>query len=165
MVNKSDMAPRFDHDLIGRACGNGDPRAIAILCENIIVLADGIQSALRSRPPASKHAVARGTAISDSEVANFAYRMLKACERHGKPPPRELVDLFQKILHQDRPPHRRHRRWVQREEARRYLEKHPTASARELARHVNVNASTVTRWLKVGALLRIKSVRNTQKGG
>jgi hypothetical protein len=32
--------------------------------------------------------------IPDSDVANFAYRMLQACHRRGMPPPVELVELF-----------------------------------------------------------------------
>ena len=136
MANKSDGAPRFNQDLVHAACKGGEPKAIE-------ELSHAIRAALKARTPGG---VFRDGDIADSEAANFAYRMLRACERRAVAPPSALVDLFQVLLLQDRPPHRRTRRYVQREEARRYIEKNPKAGVREVARAVGVNASTVSRW-------------------
>ncbi len=154
MTNKSDTAPRFDLNLINSACGEGNATAIAKLSGKIAMLCDSARVALRDRQPSQKHPVIRDNEISDSEAANFAYRMLKACAQRKIPPPSELVDLFQIILKQDRPPHRRTRRWVQREDAQRYLYKNPNAKVRDIACYVNVAPSTVSRWLKDERLLR-----------
>ncbi len=154
MTNKSDTAPRFDLNLINSACGEGNATAIAKLSGKIAMLCDSARVALRDRQPSQKHPVIRHNEISDSEAANFAYRMLKACGRRKIPPPSELVDLFQIILKQDRPPHRRTRRWVPREEARRYLCENPKATVRDIARCAKVAPSTVSRWFKDKLLLR-----------
>ncbi len=144
MVNKSDTAPRFNREMIEAACRDGEADAINNLSNAILV-------ALRKRQSDDwPHPISHGH-IADSEAANFAYRMLQACERQQRPPSRTLVELFQVILKQDRPPHRRTLKYVQREEARRYVKSHPGAGVREIARVAGVSPSTVSRW---GKLLR-----------
>jgi hypothetical protein len=135
-------SPRFDPELIRRACSEGDRQAIANLSLTI-------HSALRARP--TTHPGTHG--IPDSEASNFAYRMLRACERNGQVP-QELVDLLQVILKQDRPPRRGHglRKLTARQAALEYKQKHRNASLREIAKAHNVNVSTVSRWNRSGKL-------------
>lgn len=78
--------------------------------------------------------------------------MLRACSKAEAPAPPELIDLYQHILRQDRPPSNSDRRYIQRLEAIQYLKEHPNAGIRELARAVQVSPSTVTRWKQNGKL-------------
>lgn len=136
--------PRFGTRIIKTACADGDPEAIA-------ELSSSIATALRARERLGQAAPVRAHGgIPDSEVASFAYRMLRACQRRAIPPPAELVDLFQMHLKQDRPP-LAGESWAL-TTARHYRAEHPNAGVNEIARHVNVNKGTVSRWKKAGVL-------------
>jgi hypothetical protein len=70
----------FDEALIKAACADGDSAAIRELSDNIRV-------ALRDRPALGAAPVRAGGGLGDSDAANFAYRMLRACQRVAIPPP------------------------------------------------------------------------------
>jgi hypothetical protein len=143
----------FEEAMIKAACGDGDAGAIRALSESIRV-------ALRDRPALGAAPVINGGGLGDSDAANFAYRMLRACQRAAIPPPRELVDLFQILFEQDRPPQKGVSA-VLVSRAKEFLASHLGASLRDIADHVNegraegapkVAASTISRWKKAGLL-------------
>lgn len=141
-----DGTPRFAVNTIRAACGDADPEAIT-------ALSDGIRVALRDRT--GNAPVVVGGNISDSEAANFTYRMFKACSAKGQPPPTELVELLQIILAQNLPP-RGTARAISKElkAASDYQRDHPSANAADIGRAVKRNRSTITRWMKAGKLHR-----------
>jgi len=139
----ADAGPRFDPILIRRACGDGDICAI-IHFSNI--LSTHIRHREARIRKGAVHVVSKGEFLGDSIIGNFAYRMCKACHREGIAPPVELIELLQLVLKQDRKPSRSDRRYLQRLHAMEYIEQHPTAGVREIARTVGVAPSTVTRW-------------------
>jgi hypothetical protein len=143
----------FDETLIKSACADGDADAIRTLSGSIRV-------ALRDRPALGAAPVRAGCSLGDSDAANFAYRMLRSCERMSIPPPKELVDLFQILFEQDRPPQKGVSA-VLVSMAKEFLALNPNASLRKIADHVNegrpekapkVAASTVSRWKNDGLL-------------
>jgi hypothetical protein len=96
--------------------------------------------------------------ITDSEAANYGYRMIKACQEHGLPPPAELVRLLQVLLYQDRMQRGAFQRLSKdkikpkMEQAAVFLRAHPGAKPAQIAAAVGVNRSTVWRWIKKGLL-------------
>lgn len=143
----------FDETLIKAACAGGDADAIRTLSSSIRV-------ALRDRPALGAAPVRAGGGLGDSDAANFAYRMLRACTRVAIPPPVELVDLFQILFEQDTKP-QKGVSIVLVTQAREFLASNPKASLRDIADHLNegraeedakVAASTVSRWKKDGLL-------------
>jgi hypothetical protein len=147
----------FEEGLIKAACADGDADAIRTLSGNIRV-------ALRDRPGLGTAPCRTEGALGDSDAANFAYRMLRACSRVAIPPPSELVDLFQILFEQDRAPQKGVSVGLV-SLAKEFLALNPNASLREIADHVNegrvkdpvketpkVAASTVSRWKKDGLL-------------
>ncbi len=143
MVNKSDGPSRFDPGIVRAACGDGEATAIRNLSVAVIAALEGRAKA-KAKNPAS-YPISQGH-IPDSEAKNYAYRMLKALERVQRPPPHDLVRLFQAIFEQDKKPGKTVRKHVEREEARRYVKKNPNASLSDIAHAVGVNRSTVSRW-------------------
>lgn len=96
--------------------------------------------------------------ISDSEAANYGYRMIKACQEHELPPPVELVRLLQLLLQQNKMPRGAFKRLSKgkvtprMEKAREYLRENPSAKPAQIAAAVGVNRSTVGRWIEKGFL-------------
>jgi len=141
--------PVLDLSLITAACRNGELGAIAELSG---VLSNDLRHRHIKVQRGDTQLVGRGEHLPDSLIANFAYRMVQACHRESLTPPKDLVELLQLVLRQDRPPANSQRRYVHRLEAIRYLREHPTAGVRDIALAVGVNPSTITRWKKAGKL-------------
>ena len=141
--------PRLNSNLIKRACGAGDKDAIAELSNTLTANCRERETYVKQ---GKAQLVSLGNFLADSVIQNFAYRMLRACEQAGYSPPHELVDLFQTVMKQDRPPARSDRKYVPWLHALEYLETNPNAGVREIAREVGVYPSTVTRWRQSGKL-------------
>jgi hypothetical protein len=141
--------PILDIGLIKRACSDGEANAIVDLSQTLCTnLAQRNIQVSKGRT----QVVGRGEFLSDSLINNFAYRMLKACQRTKQVPPLELVELFQISLNQDRRPAKSDRRYMQWLEAVAFMKENPEAGVREIARTVDVNPSTVSRWKQTGKL-------------
>ncbi len=135
--------PALDPNLIKGACADGDMAAMEDICTT---LSGNIRQRQAQVEQSETQLVGRGEFLSDSLIANFAYRMLRACQQNNISPPVGLVDLFQLLLKQDRRPQRSELRYLQRMDALAFLQDHPEAGVREIARSVGVSPSTVTRW-------------------
>jgi hypothetical protein len=143
----------FDEGLIKAACGDGKADAIRALSENIRV-------AIRDRAARGAAPVINGGGLGDSDAANFAYRMLRACQREAIPPPEALVDLFQILFKQDRKPQKGIDAGLL-SKAQAFLDANPVAGVHKIAAHLNegraegapkVAGTTVSRWKKSGLL-------------
>ncbi len=140
---------RFNTNLVHAACAEGDPEAIISLAEYIRGNLERRAELKRTKP--EKSSVRVLGMISDSEAGNFAYRMVRACERRQQPPPKALGDLFQKLLGQDRP-HGKMPHSSKHQLAREFVQAHPTASVRRIARECGAAHSTVSGWKKDGII-------------
>lgn len=94
--------------------------------------------------------------LTETEIGNYAYRLLSRCHLDNVAPPKGLMLLIQALLEQDRQP--RHL-GVPREGrkltlAREYLEKNPSATARQVADASGLNHSTIVRHQQSGTLPR-----------
>ena len=137
--------PQIDMALVKLACRDGNIDAISELSS---VLLNNVNWRRAQIKTGKTQLVSRGHALPDSIINNFAYRMLKACRHQELVPPSELVELIQCQLNQDRAPSRAARRYVQRCEAIAFKADHPDAGINKIARAVDVNPSTVSRWLQ-----------------
>jgi hypothetical protein len=144
-VAKKYKRPSFNPALIKAACADGNVQAIRDL-------SDAVRVAMRDHPEIAA-AVRRGEALGDSDVANFAYRMLKSCHRHSIPPLRELVDLFQILLKQDRKARRSGSFNAGRaSKVQAYVDQNPTAGVNKIERGTGVSKKTIGRWLENGVV-------------
>ncbi|MCH7937724.1 MAG: hypothetical protein IH994_11645 [Proteobacteria bacterium] len=139
--------PRFSQTLI-RAARGGDAEAMETLSSSVLGALDARE---RSAKAGESHLIRGSGAISDPEAGTHAYLMLRACESHGMPPPTRLVDLMQRLLGQDHAPGQAPQE-SKRQLARDYLEEHPGASIRKIARASGAGKSTVHEWRKVGII-------------
>ena len=131
-------SPSLDINLIRRACVEGDLAAIEELANTLR------SNEARRRSRSAPHLTRRE--IEPNLVAHFLFRLIRACHGHGHVPPRELAELAQVHLGQDRPPAGSARRYVQRLEAEQYFREEPDLTNAEIARRLGVNRSSVGRW-------------------
>jgi hypothetical protein len=134
----------FDESSISAACADGDVQAIRDLCSSIRV-------ALRDRPGLGAAPVRAGGGLGDSDAANFAYRMLRACQRVQIAPPAELVDLFQILLKQDRGPLGGIDA-IKLGAVKEYLDQNPNAGINKIERETGVSKKTILRWREAGVV-------------
>ena len=150
-VNISPMSdePVLALDLINAACRDGEAGAVTELS---VVLSNDIRHRKTKSQRGDSQLVARGEHLPESLTSNFAYRMVQACHREGQALPKDLVELLQLILKQDRPPAKSDRRYIQRLEAIQFVRQNPKAGVRQIAAAVGVAPSTVSRWRAAGKL-------------
>lgn len=148
-------APVLSLDVI-KSAYNGDLEAIKDLSETLWWnLTHRQERRLAARPKARRKREGdpaqiplKSGDLGDRQIKTFAYLMLRACEREMHAPPPELVNLFQIVLGQDKPPAGSDRKYVQRLEAIRYLATNSQATDSEIARVVGVHRGSVGRWRK-----------------
>lgn len=83
--------------------------------------------------------------VPRSVIAEVAVDLLNSCATWNYPPGSILIELIRELLNIEGHKHEAPRQWDAQEKAAQILAQIPTIPTRELARHVKVNPSTVSR--------------------
>jgi DNA-binding MarR family transcriptional regulator len=86
--------------------------------------------------------------LAPSVIAGVAIDILATCVLFDQPPGQELVDLFRALLKVDKRPLKSSREFSARYRAAWMLAQKPNVSTRQLARILDVEPSSVSRWRK-----------------
>jgi hypothetical protein len=102
--------------------------------------------------------------VPRSVIAEIAMGLLDSCEAAKDAPGPFLHELFRELLNVGTDKHGAPRQLVAQEEAVFAIAQHPTVHTRELARILNVNPSTVSRWRRSSEFqARVKEAAETMR--